>query len=100
MAAPTGQSILPQERGRATALVSAFLIVVSATPAVTPRAPPASQLVYFNDSNEPQGATRRLREVLIGGGLTLVASVALVVASPVLELRSEPASRPTPPMEC
>jgi hypothetical protein len=46
---------------------------------------------------------RRLRGLLVWGGLTLLAAVALalamVIASLALELRSEPAPPPTPPME-
>jgi hypothetical protein len=49
------------------------------------------------------GARRRLRGLLVWGGLTLLAAVALalamVIASLALELRSEPAPPPKPPME-
>jgi hypothetical protein len=58
VAAPTGRPIRWQERGGATALVSTFLIVVSATPAI-PLAPAGVSTRYFNDSNRSQGATRR-----------------------------------------
>jgi hypothetical protein len=46
---------------------------------------------------------RRLRGLLVWGGLTLLAAVALalamVIASLALELGSEPAPPPTPPIQ-
>jgi hypothetical protein len=48
-------------------------------------------------------ARRRIRGVLVGSGLTLLAAVALalalVIASLALELGSEPPPPPTPPIQ-
>ena len=54
------------------------------------------------DSPAPAGeAGRRLRGMLIWGGVTLLAALALalVIASPALELGSEPAPPPTSPIQ-
>jgi hypothetical protein len=56
------------------------------------------------DSPAPAGdASRRLRGMLIWGGVTLLAALALalamVVASLALELGSEPAPPPTSPIQ-
>jgi hypothetical protein len=49
------------------------------------------------------GARRRLRGLLVWGGLTLLAAVALalamIIASLALELGSEPAPPPTSPIQ-